>query len=100
MEIGSAITASVGIVTFGGLALSIIKYNRNSSKTDSKPNPDSKSKTDLNNKYVLRNEYVAYCVGFEKQVLLMVKSLSKEIEFTRNTLVGDIGDLRKMIQKN
>ena len=88
MEIGSAITVSVGIVTFGGVALSVIKNNRRGNSA----NPGS-------NKFVSGKECVAHRQGFEKQMDSMKDALSKEIGLTRDTLVREIGEVKSAIQK-
>lgn len=94
MDMGTSVAVSVGIATFGLVALSVIKMFRGNHRRGSNPgsNPGP-------NDYLPRKEFNVYRQGFEKQLDSMGKSLSKEITLTRDTLVREMEALREIIQK-
>lgn len=94
MDVGTSVAVSVGIVTFGSIVLGVIKMFKSNPERNPNSNPGSST-----NKFVSGKECGAYRQGFERQLEAMGKALSKEIGQTRDTLVREIGEIKKAIQK-
>ena len=92
MDFPTSMSVSVGIVTFGLLALGIIRMFRNKNEVGNPGNPGNKNS-------VPRKECEAYREGLDKQIKITGESLSREIELTREVLVREIGEVKEALSR-
>lgn len=90
MDLPTSVTISVGTVTFGAVALGIVRTFRNNKNTVG--NPGSKNS-------VSTKECGAHRGGLEKQVKITEESLSREIAMTREVLVREIGEVKEALNR-
>ncbi len=92
MDFPTSMSVSVGIVTFGLLALGIIRMFRNKNEVRNPGNPGNKNS-------VPRKECEAHREGLDKQIKITGESLSREIELTREVLVREIGEVKEALSR-
>jgi hypothetical protein len=90
MDLPTSVSISVGTITFGAVALGIVRTFRNNKHNVGNPG---------NKNSVSSKECEAHRSGFDKQVKLTEESLSREISLTRDVLIREIGEVKDALNR-